>query len=181
MYHPAGSYPAKFPPAVSFSFQFPFFSAGVLKQHLQLLLTVDFQCAVNLRKGDRCIFMNELQQRAESFEEAAKDRKLSPDHFLRLDQAIARAQKELPRLASPKQDTPDGVGNAVKLHALVERHNFDVETLLAHPKSKGELEALFPGLDEEGLRQFVREFLQELNRQREVRPPWRTELSRRTL
>lgn len=112
--------------------------------------------------------MDELQRQAESFEEAAEGRRLSPDDFLRLDQAITNAENELTPLTTSKPDTPEGAGGAFKLRALVERHEFQLEKLFSHPQAKKDLQALLPGLDEVGLREFVREFVQEL-RQRQVR------------
>lgn len=109
--------------------------------------------------------MDELQREAQSFEEAAKDRRLSPDDFLRLNQAIARAEDELAPLTVLKPDAPVGAGGAVKLRALVERHGSDLEKLFSHPQAKQDLQALLPELDQAELRDFVREFVQELSRQ----------------
>lgn len=114
--------------------------------------------------------MDELQRQAQSFEESAKDRTLSPDDFVRLNQAIARAENELPPLtASSPPDAHVGAGGAVKLGALVERHGPDPDKLFSHPQAREELRYLLPELDEAELRDFVREFVRELGRREQVR------------
>lgn len=108
--------------------------------------------------------MEELQRQAQSFEQAVKDRRVSPDDFHHLNQAIARAENELPPLTTSEADAPAGAGAAVKLRALVERHGSDTDTLFSHPQANRDLRALLPELDEAELRDFVREFVRELDR-----------------
>lgn len=51
----------------------------------------------------------------------------------------------------------------MKLRALVEVHGAREQLYFSDPQTKAELQALLPGLDEVGLREFVREFVRELN------------------
>ncbi|CAN0025712.1 unnamed protein product [Ectocarpus sp. 12 AP-2014] len=114
-------------------------------------------------EGGSRVVMGELQRQAQAFEEAVADRTVSPDDFFRLNQAIARAEKEHPPLTTSEADAPAGADGAGKLRALVELHRSDPDTLFSHPQAKKDLQALLPELNEAELRDFVREFVRELD------------------
>lgn len=109
--------------------------------------------------------MADLRGEAEAFEAAAKAKTLSSEDFRRLDHATSRAEKELPPLVASEPDGPQGADIVAKLRALVEVHGAREQFYFSDPQTKADFQALLPGLDEVGLREFVREFVRELNSQ----------------
>eukprot|EP00752_Nemacystus_decipiens_P013061 g11551.t1 len=109
--------------------------------------------------------MANLRREADAFEAAAKAKTLSSEDFRRLGDATARAEQELPPLAASEPDSPQGADIVAKLRALVEVHGAREHFYFTDPQTKADLHALLPGLDEVGLREFVRQFVEQLDPQ----------------